>query len=182
MKSDFNEVVDHYDKIVDAQFEKSKITAMVLGPNTSLKRHSSILRKFIIDEFDSSVTVILGEHKALSKSYTRRFKAAGNLCSFERDIARNEADVVVIIPDSAGSLVELGMFALDDDVSFKTLILFNQAHISEENKSFIQAGPQIAYETRGASVEIVDYRSKKKIKNIVEKFFFRFRAIKYDRQ
>ena len=68
-------------------------------------------------------------------------------------------DCIVIIPDSAGSLIELGMLAITDEAHFKTLVLFNESHKPQMNTNFVGLGAKAALDNK-ARTKIIDYNNK----------------------
>lgn len=161
------------------------INVMVLGPKAEKETPSAKLRKFIIDQCREHRTAIKGEHKRLIRAFRKTAGSNISLCSMELDIALNEVDAVIIIPDSEGSFVELGLFSLVDNVCRKTLLLFNEKYIpgedNEDKLSFIHLGPKLAYESRRAVVDYVDYSDKESVWLKVDSFLQDFRAAKYDK-
>ncbi len=86
---------------------------------------------------------------------------------------------MIIIPGSAGSLAELGLFSLDDDIHPKTLVLFNKKHVNNNKETFITLGPNISYNTGKATVEPVDYSDLNLVWEIVDDFLDKIKAIKF---
>ena len=185
MPSGYEEFIENYQINFPERYGKTKINVMVLGPNIKKQTPSAKLRKFILDQCRGHRTAIKGEHKRLIRAFRRTAGSNISLCSMELDIARNEVDAVIIIPDSDGSFVELGLFSLVDEVCHKTLLLFDKKHIAEEGNvdklSFIHLGPKRAYESRRAVVDYVDYSDKESAWLKVDNFLQDFRASKYDK-
>lgn len=153
---------------------------MVLGPNTAKRTLGARLRKSIIEACKAYATSVRGEHEQLIKIHQQITGTGHNLCSMERDMARHNVDAVVIIPDSAGSLVELGMFALEDDICEKTLVLFNDKYALEYEPSFMHRGPKLAYQARKSLIEFVNYRKRELVLDKVRQFLQSRKALKYD--
>jgi hypothetical protein len=68
-----------------------------------------------------------------------------DLISFEEDIARI-ASVVLVIPESPGSLAELGAFATNDVIRRALRVIMRTRH--ENDESFIRLGPIELIRTR----------------------------------
>jgi hypothetical protein len=107
--------------------------------------------------------VFMGEHKRLIEQYNvamgKPAPAADdlsktNLSRFELSLAR-WVHLVVILPESAGSLAELGMFSIADKLGSKLVLLMNAEYQADE--SFINHGPVRAAKKIGARVHYVDY-------------------------
>lgn len=160
MFDDYAKFYDDFQANLDEDFNKTQFSIMVLGPNTDKTTRAAQLRKFIIEKCESHGVTIKGEHKKLSGAYTKILGAGSHLCGHELYLAKERVDAVIIIPASAGSLVELGMFALVQDVCQRTLVLFSHKYLDETIPTFIHLGPKLAYKKQGASVHYVDYRKK----------------------
>lgn len=181
MVSGYEEFIKSYKSNFPERYGKTKINVMVLGPKSESPSPSAQLREFIIRQCREHVTAIKGEHKQLIRTFQRTVRVHHSLCSMEIDVAKNEVDAVIIIPDSAGSFVELGLFCIIDDICSKTLVLFNDKYKPREGKSsFMHLGPKLAYESRNAIVDFVDYSDKKSVWEKVDNFLLHFRALKYD--
>ena len=92
-----------------------------------------------------------------------------NLCIYEAHLADKWADAIIIIPDSAGSLVELGLFTLRHKIHPKIMVLFNTQHPATEN-SYINQGPRLDYKLGDAVVEDVEYTELDTVWNLVDDF------------
>jgi len=103
--------------------------------------------------------VTLAEHKKLIDAYTRAIGEPANstlhanLTDYELQLA-NWADLIVILPSSAGSIAELGMFAVAKKITPKLLIFFDQAYGLQ---SYIWNGPIRAAAPRGSKVVVTEY-------------------------
>ncbi len=96
--------------------------------------------------------------------------------------AAEHVDAIIMIPDSAGSLVELGMFALSPKVREKTIILFKDKYsLPAAQLSFVYLGPTLAYQASNAPIEFLDYRRKELAWQKVKDFLHSKRADKYER-
>lgn len=181
MVSGYEEFIKSYESNFPERYRKTKINVMVLGPKTESPSHSAQLREFIVKQCREHVTAIKGEHKQLIRTFQRTVRVNHSLCSMEIDVAINEVDAVIIIPDSAGSFVELGLFCMINDICRKTLVLFNDKYKPREGEpSFMNLGPKLAYESRKAIVDFVDYSDKKSVWKKVDNFLLNFKALKYD--
>jgi hypothetical protein len=105
--------------------------------------------------------VTLAEHKKLIDAYARAIgeKDASdhyaNLTDYELQLA-NWADLIVILPSSAGSIAELGMFAVAKKITPKLLIFFDQTYGIQ---SYIWNGPIRAAAPRGSKVVVTEYKN-----------------------
>jgi hypothetical protein len=125
----------------------------------------SNIRAFLkvkIEEQVKGCKVTLAEHKKLIEAYSRAIGEIGgpqyeNLTDYELQLA-HWADLVVILPNSAGSIAELGMFAVAKQIAPKLLIFFDQTY---GLKSYIWNGPIRAAcaPTRRSQVVVTEYKN-----------------------
>ena len=66
-------------------------------------------------------------------------------------------DGIILLPDSAGSLVELGMFVIEEKIHSKMLILFNKEYKAAIKNNFVGRGAKLAYDSGHAITKIIDY-------------------------
>jgi hypothetical protein len=180
MGIDYKDFVNKFLVATDTRFKETNVCIMVFGPDLNDKRPAGALRNHLINNFKGENLAIKGEHKELIAIHRRKFKSNHDLCRVEYDLAKF-VDAIIIIPDSPGSLVELGMFAILEDICRKTLILFCKDHEHPIVPSFISLGPRISYDGRGATVKFVDYSQIDTIMPIVDDFILKIRAQVYDR-
>lgn len=179
MLKDFDDtLVDEYTEALMSQSEKTKIRVLLLGPDTKSKSSAAQLRRFIQAKCTGDRISVLGERKDLIKAFYKVIGKHANLCIYEQYLVR-KLEAMIIIPASAGSLAELGMFALEDEIHPKTLILFDKRHVNENKKTFITLGPNISYSTSKATVEPVDYSDLNSVWEIVDDFLDKIKAIKF---
>lgn len=110
---------------------------------------------------------LLGEHEALSRAAKGVLKAGFTLADFEMDFAaQKQTDLIIIFPSSEGSFAELGMFAMNEEISQKMVILF------ENNPNyfngFIYRGPVMAAKHRKAEIKLCDYKKFEDIWAIIQ--------------
>ena len=174
-------VVDYLHEL-DSQAERIKIKVLLLGPNTDTESPGAKLRKYIATNCAGHRTAIRGERKDLIAAFKKVMGSKYfDLCSYEQSLAET-VDALIIIPASAGSLVELGLFALSENIHPKTLVLFNCLYEEDDSPTFIKLGPKLSYDIRGATVMTVDYLDKEGIWNIVNDFLLKRRAIKFSKK
>ena len=163
------------------EWDKTKISIMVFGPNTEGKKIGSSLRKYIIEKCNEYGVVIRTEHEDFTDIHREILGSGRSLCTMELTVARH-VDAIVMIPDSEGSLVELGMFAPYREFHEKTLILYRDKYSSPAAQlSFVYLGPTLAYKASNAPIEFLDYRRKELAWQKVKAFLHNKRADKYER-
>lgn len=179
MPDDFASLLKVCEDEAIERWRKTKISVMVFGPNTEGTTPGGQLRRFIIQKCKAHGIAIKGEHKELIDVYRKILGSDRNLCTMELDWA-NRVNAVVIIPDSAGALVELGMFSFFGRICSKTIVLFKDKYSPDRKLSFINLGPKLAYEEKKAKIEYVNYQEKELVWNKVEEFLLGFRAAKWE--
>lgn len=162
------------------RWDNTPISVMVFGPDISSTGISSLLRKHIVYKCSEYGILVRTEHEDFQESYRQLLGSKRNLCGLEYLAARH-VDALVMIPDSPGSFIELGMFSLAKEVCEKTLILFSKAFSSPDNQfSFVFLGPKLAYKERKAKIEFVDYTRTDLAWKKVYKFLRERRALKWE--
>jgi len=177
------DIVVDVGKKLDERIEKANIyiTVFLLGPGDSSTSPGKELREYIRKKCDKLGIAVKGEHKDIIEEFNRKTKDLLNLCVMEKFIAQEIADVIVIIPDSPGSLAELGMFVFSKKRIYnKTLLLFSKEYDSDD-ESFINDGIRSHYELKKVSIAEVDYSKKLKTWRIVEEFIRPFKAEKIEK-
>jgi hypothetical protein len=180
MSLEYKDIVEKFDTDTALAVQEAKVCIMFLGPDLKTLGHASKLRACLIDTFKTETITIKGEHKELIAVHKRYLGTASDLCRVELDLAVRLIDGIVIIPYSAGSLVELGMFTFYPTICKKTLVLFSQEFNNPKEPSFIWSGTRQAYKLRGATIEFVDYSQTDSTINKVKEFITNIRALKYD--
>jgi len=180
MSNEYSSIVRDVGKVLKKQIRQSdtKITLFLLGPGDNSKSNGRQLRSFLQKKCEKFGIVVKGEHKELIKIFHKETESMLNLCIMERWFAEKFATAVIIIPDSPGSLVELGMFVFNKKLYKKTLLLFSTAY-SEDG--FITKGPKSHYKLKRTSMERIDYGKKKEAWEIVENFLLPFKAEKMEK-
>ncbi len=169
-----------FQEIHDGFYPKSKeqkIRVLVFGPDLSSTKPSSELRKYIIEKCrEDSYIVVLTEHEEIQQLYQKIFRSASDLCKMEFHLAsgnngvQDYIDGIIIIPDSSGSFIELGMFTTEDSVHKKMLVLFNQDHASSMTSNFIGLGAKTAFDNGNAKTKLLDYNNNDAAWTEVSKF------------
>lgn len=173
------QVEDEYLQDLKDRSNKVRIKVLVLGPNTDAKSNGARLRKYIAVKCKKEQKIpIYAERKRLMDGYAKEIGKYADFCHYEKDLAVRKMDAIIIIPGSAGSFIELGLFAHVDGIHQKTLVLFNNQFPSH-TPTFINLGPRRSYKIRGADVHDVDYTNKKAVWVIVDDFLARRKAIKF---
>lgn len=181
MPEDLKSFYTEYDNTLREKWDRIKIRVMVFGPKPDHTDPGAQLRKFIIEKCNTHHTVVKSEHEKLSEIHKRITGSTHNLCNMEREAAK-AVDGIIILPYSAGSLVELGMFALEPDIHEKTFILFSDEYLQTLDDSFIGLGPKLSYHIGGANVEVVDYKMKELAWSRIHEFLQTQKARKYWRK
>ena len=179
MLRNFDEsLVSEYFDSLDEDAKRTESNVLLLGPCTRSRRPAARLRKYIATRCEGGRNAIYGERKDLIEVFQKRIGEFADLCIYELHLATKVVDAIIIIPDSAGSLVELGMFSLKYNIHSCTLVLFSSDHNPQNEDDFISLGPKRSYNF----VETIDYRDQELVWNIVDKFLSRMRSEKFGRK
>lgn len=145
----------------------TKVKVLVFGPAFDEDGAGSRLRKHIVEECRrEQFVVVLAEHQEIQDLYSKLLGPVHDLCKMEWHLATEKdrrsghdiIDGIIILPDSAGSFVELGMFVIEEpDVHSKMLILFNKGFESTITDSFIGKGAKAAFDNGRALTRMIDY-------------------------
>jgi hypothetical protein len=163
--TNFSRLFKEIEDSLNPQIKQKQIRVLVFGPDLdSIDKPSAKLRKYIIGKCkEDAYTVVLAEHEEIKKLYDRIFPSANDLCKMEYHLAAAKIkgsdiiDGIVIIPDSAGSFIELGMLAIDNKLHRKILVLFDKQHESRMIKNFVGLGAKKAYDNGKARTKILNY-------------------------
>lgn len=184
--------VPDFDKLyqsIDDSFklEDIKIRILVFGPDLSKSEPGSELRNFIIANCKSdSYVVVLSEYDEIQELYSKILGPIHDLCKMEYHLATGKdknhghdfIDGIIILPDSAGSFIELGMFAIAEKIHNKILILFNNQYEATISDSFVGKGAKLAFDNGHARTKIIDYNDSTKAWEEVSKFLELIRSTK----
>ncbi len=116
--------------------------------------------------------------------YARLLGATNDLCKMEYHLAcakikdNDIIDAIVVIPDSEGSFVELGMLVMEDKLHDKILVLFNKDYESTMDSSFIGLGAKAAFDNGKARTKLIDYNKSKLAFDEVSLFLYNIRSNK----
>ncbi|WP_227287144.1 hypothetical protein [Boseongicola sp. H5] len=100
--------------------------------------------------------VTMGEYQKLVDAAAGLLGARNNAATAELMHARNSTDAIIMLPSSPGSFLELGAFALYDDVCRKMLIVVDKKH-EKDGLNYFNSGPIPAAKKKGAQVLFIDY-------------------------
>lgn len=169
MANDFVDFVKDYKSATIASAGKEHISVLVLGPNTSSRKPSAKLRKYIVDQCNKHRRItVTGEHKSLIEIFKQVRGKFADLCHYELDLA-DSVNALVIIPSSPGSFIELGMFSIIESICTNSLVLFDKKFESDED-SFVTLGAKRAFDNRGADTIYIDYTDKEQAWILVDQY------------
>lgn len=179
MPRNFDEsLVSEYFDSLSEDAKGIKIKVLLLGPNVKKRSSGARLRKYIASRCKGERNAIYGERKDLIETFQQEIGKFADLCIYELHLATKVVDATIIIPDSAGSLVELGMFSLKYNIHHCTLVLFSNEYNPQNKPDFMSLGPKRSYNF----VETVDYSDKEVVWDIVDKFLSRMKSEKFGRK
>jgi len=157
------------------------LNVIVFGPGDKDTRPSGCLRRRLLDHCRKYGCTPRTEHSDMARLDASMKHNLTNLCTMEKDHVLN-ADAIVIIPDSPGSFVELGMFALHKDIPSKCLLLLDREYFPTSPESFVALGPVKAYAQKHARIEYVQYQEADEVTSLVDGFLGDRQVVKYDQQ
>lgn len=171
--------------------EDQHLCILVLGPSLGENAPGSRLRSHIVQECRRlEIDVVLAEHSELQEFFVSLYDPIDDLCKMEWTLATEKdkntghdlIDAILILPDSPGSFVELGMFVFGDHIHSKILVLFNKEHEATMQESFIGRGAKLAFDNGHASTIIMDYGDLRNSWTAVRRFLdFRRSSRRWDR-
>lgn len=181
--------LDELYKSIDNSFdvENTKVRILVLGPNLDGDGNGSVFRRYIIQKCKvDKFIVVFAEHTEIQEQYLKILGPIYDLCKMEFHLAvekdKNNGydliDGIIILQDSSGSFVELGMFVMEDSIHSKMLILFNKEYETTITDSFIGKGAKLAFDNGRAITKIVDYADLENSWSEVSKFIKSIKASK----
>lgn len=100
--------------------------------------------------------VTMGEYQKLVDAAADILGARNNAAIAELIHARNSTDAIIMLPSSPGSFLELGAFALYEDVCKKMLIVVDKKH-EKDDVNYFNSGPIPEALKRGAQVVFIEY-------------------------
>jgi len=165
--------VEDFYQSLSTGLDKVSLSVFLCGKGLSSKVSTrrdirSYLRAMLEAEI-RNCRVKLGEHKVLIRTYGKAVGGrAKNLADHEWELAAR-IDLLVIFPSSPGSMAELGMFCLEDDIARKMVIFLSRRY--RKSRSFVVNGPVAAAKRRNSKVFYVDYSNRgriwREVKNLV---------------
>ncbi len=163
---------------VDQHLRTRKVHILLLGPDLSKRDAGARLRRRLIELCNLEQLGVKPEHREILAAIKGRLRGGFNLTRAEEHIARN-SHIIVIIPASAGSLAELGYFALQKHLCPRMVILFHKKFLKERD-TYIAQGPKRAAIQSRAVVRYIDYRNTSKAWSILRREIDNARAEKAD--
>jgi len=151
-----------------------------LGPALDGDEPGSELRKHIIQKCnDAQFIVVLTEYMQMQELFEKLLGPVYDLCKMEfflahgkdKNTGHNIIDGIVILPNSAGSFIELGMFVIQEEIHSKMLILFNKDHEPTITDSFVGKGAKMAFDNgHRAITKLMDYQDLDSTWSEISKF------------
>ncbi len=179
MPQNIDEFYEQYKQEKHERWDKTYISVMVFGPDTSKNTLGSQLRNYIINKCNDYGVTVRCEHERFIKIHRGILGPNRNLVFAEIDAARH-VNAIIIIPDSPGSFIELGMLSPFKDIHQNVIILFKDKYESDDD-SFVFMGPKLVYTENNAEIVHVNYRRKQIAWEKVKAFLHEKRADKYER-
>ncbi len=118
-----------FELLLDEYVASQPVTVMIMGPDLLSKKISASLRRKLVDLCNREGLAVIAEHKEMIEIGQKKLKAGCELTLYEHAVAVI-SDLVILIPDSAGSMAELGYFAACDGICEKMIIFFDREALS----------------------------------------------------
>lgn len=152
--SDLKRVTERLNESIEKGLQRTPIDIVVMGPNLTDAGPAADLRRAIIAEASKRGVTVLPEHKPLIAASAEKMGGGHQLTVFEMALV-DACDLLVLIPDSPGSLCELGLFATYTKATSKLVILANDSY--PKSGTYVADGPLKAAAHHSAEVHFVDY-------------------------
>jgi hypothetical protein len=173
---------DFVERVQQATRE-TPLTVFVCGPavftskERKSRRRGARIRDFVSRKIaERGSEVFWGEHRSLRNAgrgiSLQRFTDADREVHF----AEKSADLILIFPDSAGSLAELGAFSLHEHIAPKMLVVFDASR--RHGKGFVVKAVARAARSRNAQIKFEDYSQKADVWMIVEQALTKLQTVK----
>lgn len=172
------ETLNTYKELTRERWDNTEISILVFGPNTNHTTLGAKLRSYILKKCDKYSVTVRCEHSGFIDSHRSMLGQNKNLVFAELDAARF-VDAIIIIPDSPGSFVELGMLSPCKKIHEKVLILFKHKY-ANDNNSFVHEGPKLAFAENHATIKYVNYRNKRSTWEEIKLFLHEKKADRYE--
>lgn len=179
MIQNIEETFNRYQEITQERWGKTSISVMVFGPSTNAGTLGSNLRSYIMKKCDEYGVTLRCEHSGFINKHRSMLGTNKNLVFAELDAARF-VDAIIIIPDSPGSFIELGMLSPCKNIHQNVIILFKDKY-ANDNNSFVHEGPKLAFAENHATIEYVNYRKKQSTWEKIKVFLLEKKSDKYER-
>jgi hypothetical protein len=157
-------VLNEFVSRIEEAVAEIRLTVFVCGPAVPLKKTKqklspgTIARQFVTNKITEIGSIVIwGEH--FEKNKLPRGKAAFRyFTDADKEVlfAHKSADLIIIFPESAGSLAELGGFSLHDGVARKMLVVFDRHR--KGDKGFVVQAVARAAKSRKARIRYRDYK------------------------
>ena len=153
--TDPERVIQKFKESIDASIATVSLNVVVMGPNLQEDSDAGRLRKRLIRAAKDYGAAIQPEHRGLARASRSRLGEGHHLTALEMHLVK-VSDLVVLIPDSPGSMCELGLFSFHQESARKMLILVNAEY--PRRGTYVADGPLAQAGQNGSTIEYVDYR------------------------
>jgi hypothetical protein len=175
-------ITDFVARVSEATRE-TPLTVFVCGPavftssGTKSRRRGARIRDFVSKKIaERGASVFWGEHRRLRNAGRGIILRSFTDADREVHFAEKSADLILIFPDSAGSVAELGGFSLHEHIAPKMLVVFDASR--RLGKGYVVKAVARAAKSRKAQIEFKDYTQKADVWLIVEQVLTKIQTIK----
>lgn len=155
--------------------EETAVTVFVCGPKFSKtpkpgrQTTGAAIRQFVTQQIKSiDFPAVLGEHRRLRKAPPKAVEKFFSNADNELLFAKDGAELIVIFPASWGSVAELGIFGMADEVAPKLIVIFDKS-LRSDGGFVVQALLKSIRNRNARAVYFIDYKDKQKVWKAVEK-------------
>ena len=140
------------------------------APRKDTKNRAASLRYFVYQALQGEGWLVtLGEYKKLTAASDPLLGSQNNAALSEIKHARSKStDLVVMLPSSPGSFLELGAFASIEQICQKMVIIVDAQY--ERHENYMNLGPMKQAKDNGAKVSYQDYSDHHACFSVVREF------------
>ena len=151
---DLTRIKEKLEESIELSFRETPIDIVVMGPGLDETTDAAVLRRDIIDAASEYGVTIQPEHRGLIETSEELLEGGHHLTAFETHLVAI-SDLVVLIPDSPGSLCELGLFSTYEEAAKKMLVLASDDY--PRQGTYVSDGPLTAAAHNLAEVHYLNY-------------------------
>ena len=173
--ANYRVVMEAFSSRLAGVVKETAVTVFVSGPKFSKtpkpgrQKAGAAIRRFVTQQINNiDFAAVLGEHKRLRKAPPEAVEKFFSDADKELLFAKSDAELIVIFPASWGSIAELGIFGMHQEVAQKLIVIFDAA-LKRSGGFVIRALLKSIRNRNARAIRFIDYRNKQKVWEAVEK-------------